>query len=175
MPAYQYFWLNGHVVGRAPAGTMGFASQPAFDKWHFQQFAQYSLLAANQKLVMRSQKVGFCIAPTDPVNLLLPGAIWQPSAIGLTDQCGSSTALWVQELLQTGWGDTYVQSLPDQAFDITSLPNGTYYIAVTANPMKTLYERTTSNDTALREVILGGSRGNRTVKVPAWEGIDPEG
>ena len=26
----------------------------------------------------------------------------------------------------------------------------------------------------LRKVILGGTPGHRTVKVPAWHGIDPE-
>ena len=28
MKAYQYFWRNGHVIGRARAGTMGFDSKP---------------------------------------------------------------------------------------------------------------------------------------------------
>jgi len=29
MKAYQYFWRNGHVIGRARAGTMGFDSKRA--------------------------------------------------------------------------------------------------------------------------------------------------
>ena len=61
-----------------------------------------------------------------------------------------------------------------QSFDITHVPNGTYYIEVTANPEKVLYETTTSNDVSLRQVILGGTPGHRTVKVPAFHGIDPE-
>jgi hypothetical protein len=35
-------------------------------------------------------------------------------------------------------------------------------------------ETTTANDVSLRKVILGGSPGHRTVRVPAWPGIDPE-
>ena len=54
------------------------------------------------------------------------------------------------------------------------MSNGTYYIEVTANPEKVLYETTTSNDVSLRQVILGGTPGHRTVKVPAFHGIDPE-
>jgi hypothetical protein len=176
MKAYQYFWRNGHVVGRARAGTMGFDAKPGHNHWHFEQFARYQLLDAAKNLAVRSHKVGFCIAPTDPVNLLAPHAVWQPPALGFSDfTCGSPTALWVREMMPVGWGDTYFQSSAGQAFDITSVPNGTYYIEVTANPGHVLYESNTRNDVSLRKVVLGGTPGQRTVTVPAWHGIDPEG
>jgi hypothetical protein len=174
MAAYQYFWQDGQVIGRARAGTMGFDSQPGHNHWHFEQFAAYRLLGPGGKLVLRSQKTGFCIAPTDAVDLLLPQAVWQPSFIGFSGQCGSPTALWVRETMPVGWGDTYIQSLAGQAFDITNLPNGTYYIQVTANPGHILHETTTANDVTVRKVIISGTRGHRHVKVPAWNGIDPE-
>ena len=72
----------------------------------------------------------------------------------------------------TGWGDTYSQFLPGQSFDITNMSNGTYYIEVVANPDHRLYERSTSNNRSLRKVILGGTRGHRTVTVPPYQGID---
>ena len=176
MKAYQYFWRNGHVVGRARAGTMGFDSNTGHNHWHFEQFARYAQLDAAKNLAVASHKVGFCIAPSDPVNLLAPHATWQPPAIGFGNfTCGSPTALWVQEMMPVGWGDTYTQFAAGQAFDITSVPNGTYYIEVTANPQHILYESNTHNDVSLRKVILGGTPGHRTVKVPAWHGIDPEG
>ena len=111
MQAYQYFWHDGQVVGRAKAGTMGFDNQKGHDHWHFQQFAQYRLLGPNKSTVFRSQKRGFCIAPTDPVDLLLPHAAWVPSFTGFSGACGSVNALWVQESLPVGWGDTYFQFL----------------------------------------------------------------
>lgn len=175
MVAYQYFWQDGKVIGRAQVGTMGFDGQNGHSHWHFEQFAQYQLLTANTQLAVRSQKVGFCIAPTDGVDLLLPSATWQPTYIGLTGQCGKPGALWVQEYLPVGWGDTYDQSKAGQAFDITSLPNGIYYIEIIANPLHELYELSTTSSASLREVILGGTKGHRTVRVPAWNGIDPEG
>jgi Lysyl oxidase len=175
MSAYQYFWQDGQVIGRARAGTMGFDSQPGHNHWHFEQFAAYRLLGPSGKLVLRSQKTGFCIAPTDPVDLLLPNAVWQPSFVGFAGQCGSPAALWVREMMPVGWGDTYIQSIAGQAFDITNLPNGTYDIQVTANPGHLLHETTTSNDVRVRKVIISGTRGHRHVKVPAWNGIDPEG
>ena len=55
------------------------------------------------------------------------------------------------------------------------MPDGAYYIEITANPQHILYESNTRNDVALRKVILGGTPGQRTVRVPAWHGIDPEG
>ena len=73
-----------------------------------------------------------------------------------------------------GWGDTYVQSLPGQAFDVTNLPNGTYYIAVVANPLGALFERHRNNDVSYRRIVLGGSPGHRTVVVPPYQGIDTE-
>ena len=175
MKAYQYFWRNGHVVGRARAGTMGFDTRNGHNHWHFEQFAGYRLLNASKTVAVRSHKQGFCIAPTDPMDLVPPHAVWQPSFTGFGGACGSPTALWVQEMLPVGWGDTYFQFVAGQAFNITHLPNGTYYIEVTANPGNVLHESDTGNDVSLRKVIIGGTRGHRTVRVPAFHGIDPEG
>jgi hypothetical protein len=171
MHAYQYFYRNGHVVGRTRVGTMGFSG---YNHWHFQQFAQYRLLNSSKAKVLRSQKEGFCIAPTDPVNLLLPHATWVPSFTGLSGACSSQSALWVREELPLGWGDTYFQDTPGQAFNVTNLPNGTYYIEIIANPEKLLHETNMRNDISLRKVILGGTPGHRTVRVPAVHGIDSE-
>jgi hypothetical protein len=174
MKAYQYFWRNGHIIGRMRAGTMGFDSAQGHNHWHFEQFAEYRLLKSTKGVAVRSRKVGFCIAPTDGVDLLLPHAVWQPNSIGLFGQCGSPTALWVQEYLPLGWGDTYFQTLAGQSFNITNVPNGRYYIEIIANPMRVLHESNVNNDVSLRRVILGGTPGHRTVRVPAWHGIDPE-
>ena len=111
MKAYQYFWRGGHVIGRARAGTMGFDNQHGHNHWHFEQFARYALLNAAKSVAVRSHKQGFCIAPSDEVDLLLPHAVWQPSQVGLQGQCGSPTALWVAEEMPVGWGDTYIQSM----------------------------------------------------------------
>jgi hypothetical protein len=171
MRAYQYFWHNGRVVGRDRVGTMGFSG---YNHWHFKQFAQYRLLNAKKDVVVRSQKEGFCIGATDPINLLLPHASWQPGSLDLNTDCGQPSALAATETLPVGWGDTYFQTLPGQSFNITSLPNGRYFIQIVANPERLLHETSTSDDTSVREVILGGKPGNRTVRVPAYFGIDPE-
>ena len=76
--------------------------------------------------------------------------------------------------MPVGWGDTYFQSVAGQSFDINSIPNGTYYIEIVANPEGVLHELSTANDFSYRKIILGGTRGHRTVRVPAVDGIDPE-
>jgi hypothetical protein len=171
MRAYQFFWAHGRLIGKMRVGTMGFSS---YNSWHFQQFAQYKLLSAKKKVVVVSRKIGFCIAPTDPINMLLRGATWIPSYTGIAGNCGSPTALWVQELLPLGWGDTYFQTVPYQSFEITKVPNGTYYIEIIANPEHRLHEVSTANDISLRRIVIGGTPGHRTVRVPAYDGLDPE-
>ena len=175
MDGWQYFYANGEPVARAPAGTLMYDPRPGHQHWHFEQFARYALLGANQSEIVRSEKEAFCLAPTDAIDLTVPNAEWQPYSIGLATACGYRSSIWTRETLPAGWGDTYEQSLPGQSFDITDLPNGTYYIEVVANPQGALIERSTSNDTQLRKVILGGTPGHRTVRVPPWHGIDTEG
>ena len=75
------------------------------------------------------------------------------------------------EALDVGNGDTYQQSLAGQSIDITDVPNGTYYIEVLANPANKLLESSTDNNSALREIILGGTPQARTITVPPHEGI----
>jgi hypothetical protein len=174
MDAWQYFFRNGKPVGRAGAGTLRYDSRPGHEHWHFQQFARYSLLSAARTQVVRSEKEGFCLAPTDALDLTVKGALWDPFSIGLEGQCGDATSIWTRETLPSGWGDTYFQFLPGQSFDITTLRNGTYYVEVRANPLGAIHETSTTNDVRLRKVILGGKPGARTVQVPAWNGIDPE-
>jgi len=177
MDAWENFYdASGTAVGRARVGTMKYDARPGHEHWHFQQFATYQLLDANKQSIVYSDKRGFCLAPGDAIDLALPRADWNPGLLGFGGTvCGTQNSLWTRETLQTGWGDTYFQGLPGQAFDITHLPNGSYFIAVKANPAGLLYERSASNNVRYRRVILGGTPGARTVRVPPWMGIDTEG
>jgi len=174
MNAYQYFWRNGHIIGRGRAAALGFDTRHGHNHWHFEQFARYALLGADRELAVRSHKQGFCLGPDDPVDLLAPHAVWQPPPTGLTSQwCGMRTALWVREMLPVGWGDTYFNSVAGQSFDITGVPNGTYYIEVIANPLHVLHETRTGNDISLRKVILSGSRATGRSTCPPGTASTP--
>jgi hypothetical protein len=173
MDAYQYFYdAKGEQVGWAPTGTLEYDTRDGHEHWHFTDFARYRLLNEDKKEAVRSGKEAFCLAPTDGIDLTVTAAKWKPADTGLATACGSASSIAIRETLDSGWGDTYVQSLPGQSFDITKVPNGTYYIEVAANPEHRLYETSTKNNVSLRKVILGGTPGQRTVQVPPYEGID---
>ena len=173
MDAYQYFYdASGTATGRAPVGTLEFDRRDGHHHWHFRQFARYRLLTADDLAeVVRSRKQSFCIAPTDAVDLLVPGAMLNPYELGLHSACGESSSIWVREVLQAGWGDTYSQSVAGQAFDITNVPNGRYYVEASVNPRGRLFDADPANDEELRLIRLRGTRGDRRVEVSAWHGI----
>lgn len=174
MDAYQYFFENGEVVGRSQVGTMEFDDRRGHHHWHFLQFAGYSLVDAEQTHIVRSTKEAFCLAATDAIDMTLPNAEWRPHTLGFDTACGSPNSLWVREVLPLGWGDTYSQSRPGQAFNVTNLPNGTYYIRVEANPGALLHEQDAANNVEYRKVVIKGKPGRRYVRVPLWNGIDSE-
>ena len=171
MLAWQDFVKDGKVIGRTRVGGFVYDPRRGHKHWHFLQFARYSLLDGSHQQVVLSQKEAFCLAATDAIDLAQPGAAWNPYNTDLGTACGDRSSVWIRESLPSGWGDTYVQSLPGQSFDITDLPNGTYYIRVTANPEGVLHETSSSNDVQDRQVTLGGVPGARTVVVTPWHGI----
>lgn len=167
MNAYQYFFTaSGKQKGYAPVGGMEWDARDTHQHWHFKDFARYGLVAADKKtLVVDSGKEAFCLANTDMVDYTVKGANWKPENTDLSTACGDREALGVREVLDPGSGDTYTQYREGQAFDLTGVPNGTYYIRIAANPDKVLHERSTKNNVSLRKVVLGGSQDARTVAV----------
>ncbi|MFF1275831.1 lysyl oxidase family protein [Streptomyces marokkonensis] len=173
MDAYQYFYdAEGKQVGYTPTGTMEWDPRPGHMHWHFTDFASYRLLKADKKEAVRSGKEAFCLANTDAVDYTVKNANWHPNNTDLATACGEENSISVREVLDVGSGDTYTQDLPGQSFDITDVPNGTYYIQVLANPEKRLKETDLGNNSALRKVVLGGKPGKRTVTVPPHDLVD---
>ncbi|GGX14640.1 lysyl oxidase family protein [Streptomyces chryseus] len=173
MDAYQYFYdADGKQVGYTPTGTMEWDPRAGHEHWHFTDFASYRLLKADKKETVRSGKEAFCLANTDAVDYTVENANWHPDNTDLSTACGQENSISVREVLDVGSGDTYTQDLPGQSFDISNLPNGTYYIQVLANPEKRLKETNLTNNSALRKVVLGGRAGARTVSVPAHDLVD---
>ncbi|MFD3503531.1 lysyl oxidase family protein [Streptomyces sp. NPDC058678] len=173
MDAYQYFYdADGKQVGYAPTGTMEWDPRSGHEHWHFTDFASYRLLSEDQTKEVRSGKEAFCLANTDAVDYTVKNANWHPDNTDLSTACGQQNSISVREVLDVGSGDTYTQYRPGQSFDITDLPNGTYYIQVIANPEKRLQETNTANNVALRKVVLSGEPGARKVSVPPHDLID---
>lgn len=173
MDAYQFFLDDrGHTTGWAPAGVLQWDERDGHRHWHLADFAAYRLLDVQYRPVADSGKTGFCLSSTDPIDLTVPGANWQPASTDLRVGCGGRTVASLREVLDAGSGDTYRQDLPGQSFDITAVPNGDYWVEVAANPAHRLVETDLSNNVSRRPVVLGGKPGARTVLVPPYELVD---
>jgi hypothetical protein len=167
MDAYQYFFdAAGNQTGYQPVGHMHWDARPSHQHWHFEDFARYSLLDADQAETARSKKEAFCLANTDAVDLTVPDAAWRPDNTDLATSCGDYSSLSIREVLAAGWGDTYTQYRAGQSFRIADLPNGVYYLAVDANPEGRLVESATDNNLSLRRIRLAGTPDHRRVIVP---------
>ncbi len=165
MDAYQYFYENGVNTGRELVGELEYDSLPGHRHWHFTDFAEYRLIQDDGTEVARSGKEAFCLAPTDPIDLTLPNAEYNPHAGDVTTRCGAWGALWIREVLEVGWGDTYFQGVPGQWIEITDVANGEYLLEVATNQDGRLKELRSDNNVAHTRVVLGGEPGARTVEV----------
>lgn len=181
MDAYQYFYdTAGNETGYEQVGEFRFHGAN-HQHWHFEDFAQYRLLNADRTLAVKSTKASFCLANTDAVDYTVPNADWQPENTDLSSACGGPEAQGLREVLSTGSGDTYVQYRAGQAFRIEDLPDGTYYIAVEANPDdgengRNLLELDYTNNVSLREIRIGTTRrtGERWVRATPVGIIDEQ-
>jgi hypothetical protein len=176
MDAFQYFVdRNGVATGRAGIGELEYHRGGGHNHWHFEEFTRYSLLDASKTQVLVSGKRSWCLVNTDAIDLSVPNARWLAYGQDLETSCGGPGALWIREVLDVGWGDTYAQFLQGQGFNITNLPNGTYYVRVHVNPTGSILESDDGNNIEDRLVKLKGRPGHRRVVVPPWHGIDTEG
>jgi Lysyl oxidase len=174
MDAFQYFVLDGQAVGKAPIGELEFHAGGGHNHWHFEEFTRYSLLDAESKEILVSGKRSWCLVNTDALDLTVPNANVLGFGQELATSCGGPGALWIREVLDVGWGDTYTQFQRGQAFDITGLPNGNYHVRVHVNPTGSMLETDTANNIEDRLIRLRGNPGHRRVVVPPWHGIDTE-
>jgi hypothetical protein len=165
MSARQFIYRNGRAISSLPVGRLEFDKRKGHNHWHLEDVARYDLLDANGRRVVLSGKQSFCLAPTDPIDLTVRGADWLAEQAQLSSSCGGEEAIWLREVLQAGWGDTYYQDVAGQSFDVTGLPNGRYQVRVAADPHHRLKETSYRNNVGLRSIELGGTPGHRTVTV----------
>jgi hypothetical protein len=166
LQAYQVFYNGWSRAARQARGAVLWHAAPGHHHFHFQAFARYRLLDAAHAPVRDSGKNSWCIVETNKVDDSLPGFDAGLRSFDPNASCGTEPgALWARLSMAVGYGDYYMQDVAGQAFDITGLPNGTYYIEITANPDNLLAEADYDNNVSLRRIRLGGTRGARTVRV----------
>lgn len=161
MTARQFIYKGGSAVQSSTVGQFEFDTRPGHSHWHMADVAQYDLLSDTGDRLILSDKQSFCLAPTDPIDLLATGALWEPDQVGLTSACPTSDSIWLRESLPAGWGDTYLQTKAGQSFDITGLPNGYYRLRITTNPFHRLLETSYDDNTSVVRLRLSGRPHHR--------------
>jgi hypothetical protein len=159
--AYQTFYdASGNVLGSMvdPNVQFYFAGD-GHNHWHVRDFDEYDLLDASGTTIAHAEKHGYCMQDNttwDPMQGQ-PGVSTQPVYAESTS-CGKGlpNALTIVHGLSRGWGDTYPTSLPDQAIDITGLPDGRYTVRVHADAVGAVVESNDGNNTAQVQVDISG-------------------
>jgi len=103
-------------------------------------------------VVATSPKVDFCITEDTHVG----GVPNSPATANYSPgDCDSPNGILG---LSVGWGDEYDSTDPGQNIDVTSVPDGTYWLRATVDPYHLLEESNASNNTTDTEIAITGNK-----------------
>ena len=158
--AYQNFLTtDGKRVSRPTPKVEFYFAGDGHDHWHFRDFDYYWIENANGEEVGTAEKHGYCVYDNTSYTPFkgLPN-VPDTEVYPYATTCGQglpSTLTMIQGLSK-GWGDTYPASLPDQALDITGLPDGVYTVGVHADALGAIDESDETNNVATIQVRITG-------------------
>jgi hypothetical protein len=158
--AYQSFYdSQGKLLGSTvdPNVQYYFAGD-GHNHWHVRDFDEYSLLNSSNDEVATAEKHGYCMYDNYGPFATASGGVPSTAVYTADTSCGKGleSALTIVHGLSQGWGDTYFSYLPDQAIDITGVPDGTYTVQVHADQAGAVVESNDSNNTARVKVEIVG-------------------
>ena len=138
-----------------PVGT--FVFHPEHDHWHFEAFATYALHAVAEdgsigaQLTADQDKVSFCLSDTQVANRNL--RYFSDRTYISDTACGQSGT----QGISVGWADKYGYRLFGQWVDVTDVPDGTYWLVSTADPMDLLDETQEGDNANAVKIAIAGS------------------
>ena len=137
--------LGGHRVPVAVG--VRYRSSGGHDHFHLVGFQRYELRDAEDRLIARDRKVGYCLGDRRPAG---------GERARCTGYCGrgSPNALRIAQGLSPGFADPYASDLGGQSFDVTGLPPGEYVLVNLANPAGVLQESSYDDDAASVRFLL---------------------
>ena len=159
--AFQTFYRpNGDRESRPIPEVQFYFAGDGHQHWHFKDFDSYWIENLDGGVARTAEKHGYCIQDNTRWNGLSgePRVPAEPVYAGSTS-CGAGlpNSLTFIQGVSRGWGDTYDTSLPDQAIDITDLPDGRYRVGITADILGAVRESDDSNNTATMEISISGN------------------
>jgi hypothetical protein len=141
------------------AGVQFYYALDGHNHWHVKDFDAYEIVNQDGKTLASAEKHGYCLQDNTTWGGLVgkPGVPLEPVYREDTS-CGKGlpNALTIVHGLSRGWGDTYPSTLPDQAIDITGVPDGTYTVQVHADDKRAVIESDDDNNTASMQVTITG-------------------
>jgi len=122
-----------------PATNSLFHYASCHGHYHFEEFADYTLLDSGGNVVAAGHKVGFCLEDV---------RAWSPTANPTSRyNCNNQG-------IQAGWADVYGAGLPCQYIDVTGLDAGNYSLRMVVNPAGLIAETTTNNNVTTVPVVI---------------------
>lgn len=142
-----------YVATQRRAGAFTFHS--AHNHWHFERFALYELRQANAdgsvgSLVRSGEKTTFCVMDTYKTALSLEHA----ATTSGYSTCGTQSS---NQGISVGWGDRYGPDLAGQSLDISTVPDGVYWLQSTADYRNMLAEKDENNNAAATKIRITGT------------------
>lgn len=130
---------DGSKTTLPPTAATFYYAGDGHTHWHIKDFDSYELLSADGSVLEEGEKHGFCFEDNTSYRDW-PGSSKHPNspAVGAyqpSNVCGvrQPQATQIMHGLSVGWSDTYPATLPDQAIDVTGVPDGEYTVKVTAD------------------------------------------
>ena len=130
----------GDMVMGDPSTNSLFVWALCHGHWHFEEFAQYTVLDSSNNVFTTGHKIGFCIEDVKA---------WSPTANpnGKYGNCNHTNG--VDMGIQAGWEDVYDTNTQCQFIDITGAPPGDYTLQIVINPDNLIVESDYANNTTL--------------------------
>ncbi|HYO38670.1 MAG TPA: lysyl oxidase family protein [Nocardioidaceae bacterium] len=154
---------NGAKTTLGDSGASFYFAGDGHNHWHIRDFDKYEILDAAGTSLKLGEKHGYCFEDNtsrDSTWSVTPAGPQPASPVfANATSCGNNqpNATSIVHGLSVGWADTYPSSLPDQAIDITGLPDGTYTIRVTADWQGFWRETNDANNVATTVVRIAGN------------------
>ncbi len=114
--------------------------------YHFQGYADYSLLNTDGSVARTGHKQSFCVEDLVQVSSD-PSVTTQP----VYGNCGDMGG---RQGISRGWADDYYPNLPCQWIDVTDMAPGSYQLRVEINTMHHIEELDYTNDSATIPVTI---------------------
>ncbi len=131
----------GAFTDRASAADLLYETNDDHAHWHLRNAMRYSLWSADRSAeVAPSQKVGFCLEDSEPIEAPAAATATYTEDAGQFCRSGEPEAASVFMGVSAGWRDIYSYVLAFQWIDISEAAPGRYWLRADADPDNVIAE-----------------------------------